>query len=120
MRSTQRYFKPSEVKRPGFRGRCSNAARNPDHRVAQFFFPCADAALRARPAEKFFGQFPFAALALPKADHCARISSKRLARAQAHGRLAGEKIGVGWRYESEVQIDFYDFLTAARGIQRIA
>jgi hypothetical protein len=45
---------------------CHNAARNPNNRVAVFRPPRADAALRARLAEKFFGQFSFAALALPK------------------------------------------------------
>ena len=34
-----------------------------------FRFPFADAALRARLAEKFFGPFFFTALALPKTEH---------------------------------------------------
>jgi hypothetical protein len=37
-----------------FPGRCNNAGRNPDHRVALFRFPCADAALRVAITEKLF------------------------------------------------------------------
>ena len=43
----------------------------------------AGAALRAALAEKFFGQLPLAPCAFSPADHCGRITSKRLARAQA-------------------------------------
>jgi hypothetical protein len=51
-----------------------NAGRNPDNRVAHFFFPCADATLRAILAEKFFGQFFLAPCAFSPAGHCDRIS----------------------------------------------
>jgi hypothetical protein len=49
-----------------------------------------------------------------------RIKKQTLSQGASLCALAGEEMGVGWRYESEVQIDFDDFLAAARRIQRIA
>jgi hypothetical protein len=66
------------------------------------------------------GSSLFAALALPKTEHRARIKKQTLSSGASLCALAGEEMGMGWRYESEVQIDFDDFLAAARRIQRIA
>jgi hypothetical protein len=46
-------------------------------------FPRAYPAAGVLPAETFLRQFFSAALALPKTEHCGRISSQRLAKAQA-------------------------------------
>ena len=50
---------------------------------APFGLPCASPTLRLTKAKEFRGQFFPASLAPLKTDHCGRISSKRLAGAQA-------------------------------------
>ena len=74
VRSTTQRLKPGEqIFGPRFPGRGNNAVRNPDNGAALFRFARTDAALRAIPAEKLFGQFFFAFCALAPTDHRDRI-----------------------------------------------
>src|SRR4029450_3503673 len=81
-------------KRPGEKiatvgwGKQRNAV-NPSLRRAAFL-PLAHPAAGLAFAVTFLGPLLFGPRAFSPADHRGRISSKRLARAQAHARLAGE------------------------------